>query len=932
MRKFSSIAFMVLCLAMVSCNEKPLLEKVNVFNGSSLHGHTYPGATTPYGLVQLSPDTRVAGWDASSGYYYADTVILGFSHTHLSGTGVPDLGDFLFTPGLDEAHPLEFSHKDEKAVPGYYKVRFNEGIVAELTATPHCGVHRYSFSGKGTPVLMVDARHCLGDSNNAEVAEISAVSSTVVIGHRLVNGWSEGRNIYISSVFSTPFTVSDSSEEGTMTLVFPAGTKEVTVYSGLSCKGIDEAKANRDAETAGKGFDAIRGEASAMWSNILGRIKVKGGPADLFYTCLYHTSLAPNVISDNGETRLLSTLSIWDTFRTWNPLQTILDPSLVSDIIDSMLKMYEDWGELPVWPLGYFDTHTMPGYHSVSIITDAWLRGIRTFDGEKALQAMVASSNMRDKNSSILYNDYGYVPADMKMESVSQTLEFAYDDWCIARMAESLGHEDIAAQYDERALRYRNLFDPMTGFMRGRYSDGNWTSPFDPLASTGEYTESIPWQVRFFVPHDLAGQTDLMGGREVMLATMDSLFTYDEHSEEVTIADISGLIGQYAHGNEPSHNTAFLFNWLGNPSRSQEIVRRILEEMYSIGPEGICGNEDCGQMSAWYVLSSLGMFPACPGSGQYILSAPLFEEAEISLGNGNTLLVKADNPEHKYISSVTLNGKEVERNYLTYEEIMGGGELCFVLSSTPDHGRDDLPAPYSLSTKPVVSMPYVVEDLNLFMDSSPVHLVCRTEDAAIHYTIDGSEPTEGSPVYTAPFNVDRTLRIRAKAFKDGCVASPEMSMLALKTVYREPSSPEGVLPGCRYSYHRGTFGMTSDVIDSPAVERGTMKEPSIMDAIDEDHFGYIFTGLIDIPSDGIWGFSLKSDDGAILEIDGTLVVNNDGSHSAMTSSGRIPLKEGLHSYRLVYLEDYEDQHLSWSWKAEDESRFSPIPPEKLFYR
>ena len=925
-------AFSVLLLtALMACGQvqKSPIDAVHVFNGTDFHGHTYPGATTPFGLVQLSPDTRTYGWDGCSGYHYSDSAILGFSHTHLSGTGCADLGDFLFTPGLNEVKPLPLNHKKESARPGYYKVE-TPGITVELTASPHIGVHRYTFTGEGTRMLLIDALHCIGTESKAMEASLKAEGDKEISGKRVVNAWIEGRECFLNALFSVPFTKMEEPETGKLLLTFPSDLEELTVWAGISFTSARAAQAGRQAEEAD--FDSILALTTDDWGSSLGSILVEGGPVEQFYTGLYHTLVCPNNIADVGAEPFYSTLSLWDTFRSWNPLQTLINPSLVNSMINSMLEMYRRWGELPIWPLAYGETGCMIGYHSIPVIADAWLHGIRDFDGEEALAAMVVSSNKNKGNASALYNQYGYIPANKMAESVSQTLEFAYDDWCIAKMAESLGKADIAAEYYQRARRYQNVFDPTTGFMRGRQADGNWVEPFDPISSTRDYTEAIPWQARFFVPHDVAGHTSLMGGREAMVAALDSLFTYEARSEKVKVSDITGLKGQYAHGNEPSHHMAWLYNWLGEPSKSQKLVRELLEEMYSTGPDGVCGNEDCGQMSAWYVLSSLGLYPACPGTGEYILAAPLFKKATLALGNGKALTILADKPSYPYISKVTLNGKPVERNYLTYEEIMGGGTLAFCLSNIPDQSRDALPAPYSMSTTLVVSTPAFSGGLTLFRESIPLSMSCRTPEAAIHYTLDGSEPTEESPLYTEPLVLSESAQIRAKAFKEGMQASPEASAQATKAFFRPGLKLSGLHSGCRYTYHLGTFSETADVRRSPARAGGVMSEPSIENAPDEDHFGYIFSGYIDIPEDGIWSFSLTSDDGAILEVDGTLVVDNDGSHSAITTFGRIPLLKGLHAYKLLYLEDYEGQALAWGWKAENEDSFSRIPLDKLYYR
>ena len=710
MSRFIRVLPIIAAWALVSCvGERGPADYVNVFNGTDFAGNTYPGATVPYGAVQLSPDTDAG---LCSGYHYSHDRILGFSHTHLSGTGCPDLGDFLVTPGIDSVTALPFSHQDEVARPGYYRVSFPErGITAELTAWTHTGFHRYRFDGPGTRMIRIDANHCQGGWCKPSRVYIDQMGGEVTASRR-VTGWARDRDVYMSAVFSVPILDAQETEPGVMLVTFPPDTKEVTMTVGVSGVASEGAWANRLAEADGIGFDEALARAEARWAYALGAIRVKGGPADVFYTNFYHTFLTPNRIDDiDGRYRdesalnrqlpqgrhFYSTLSIWDTFRAWNPLQTILDPTLVADIVNSMLDDFDCRGELPVWPLASDETKCMPGYHSVSVIADAWLRGIRDIDGEKALQAMIVSSNKRNANASELYNAYGYIPADLKAESVSQTLEFCYDDWCIARMAESLGHSDIAAEYDARSLRWRALFDPETGFIRGKKSDATWVTPFRPLTGSREYTEATPWHYRFFVPHDMAGLETLMGGRDALYGALDSLFTYTPEGQKRLDAGIGGILGQYAHGNEPGQQMPFLFNWVGAPSRTQETVRTILTTMYSTAPDGVCGNEDCGQMGAWYVLASLGLYPVCPGSGEYQFAAPLFEEAVIRLGNGKTLTIKADHPKYAYIADVTLNGRTVPRNFLTYDEIMGGGVLSFRLSAKPCHDRDGLPAPYSQS-------------------------------------------------------------------------------------------------------------------------------------------------------------------------------------------------------------------------------------------
>ena len=666
---------------------------VDPFIGTGFHGHTFPGATTPNGLVQLSPDTRTEDWDACSGYHYSDNAILGFSHTHLSGTGCADLGDFLFIPAVGEVNevdgkytiaPLPFSHSDEKAEAGYYKVSFpSRGVDVELTATAHAGAHQYSFKGKGKRHILINLVHGMGEPEIHEVA-VTQHSENEISGTKVQSWWVPQRGVYFNATFSAPIEKFEKRGETQVLLTFAEDVKVLNAIVGISMTDEAAAKTNRIKETEGKSFQQIKAEAAQTWKDKLGVIEVEGGSPDLrkiFYTSLYHTMVAPNLISDCDQKPFYSTLSLWDVFRTWAPLQNLIDPQLISGMIDSMLDSYDRNGILPVWPLAHGETWCMIGYHSIPVIADAWLCGIRTFDGNKALDAMVSSSNQDWTSPG--YNKYGYVPSDLYGQAVSETLEMAYDDWCIARMAEDLGRQDVADEYYARAKRYENLFDPATRFFRGKDSKGNWVEPFDPLIKTDDFTEAVPWQFRFFVPHDVPGLEKLMGGRENTQAALDSLFTYEALELTDDIVDMTGLIGEYAHGNEPSHNMAYLFTYLDQPEKTQHYVRRILSELYTATPDGISGNEDCGQMSAWYVMSAIGIYPACPASCEFVLTSPLFSKATVKLGNGKTLTITADHPEKEFISEVSFNGKKLETMFITYEELLQGGNLDFKLTDTP---------------------------------------------------------------------------------------------------------------------------------------------------------------------------------------------------------------------------------------------------------
>ena len=957
------LTILLLALAALGCSPRSAdpVDYVNPFIGTGFHGHTYPGATTPFGMVQLSPDTRAGNWDACAGYHYSDTTIDGFSHTHLSGTGCADLADILFHPTTREIvihdgecvlQPYFFSHDDERASCGYYAVTLPDvNIGVELTAAPRTGVHRYTFAGKGPRRVIVDLLHTVTEEK-IDLCELRRTAPYELAGMRRTQGWVPDQYVFFAARFSEPFADVQLLGDKQAVLTFAPDVRTLTIAVGLSSVSVENARMNSLAEVPELDFDAVHARAVGQWRKALGDIVVEGGSRDEmtnFYTAQYHTKLTPNLMSDvNGEYRrhdqtvarmpegesYYSTFSLWDTFRAWNPLQTLVDTALVNDMIRSMLDMYDSTGELPIWPLASGETGTMIGYHAVSVIADAYLKGIRGYDADKALEAMIRSSNINKKGSDY-YTVQGYIPSNIKRESVSCTLEYAYDDWAIARMAQAMGRDDVFGEYARRALNYVNVFDGSTCFFRGRQSDGNWSAPFEEFATGRDYTEATPWHYRFFVPHDVNGLIQLFGSREAFIREMDRLFTLESDEMQLDVSDVTGLMGQYAHGNEPSHHMAYLYNYVGQPWKTQELTRRLLHEMYAPTPEGIIGNEDCGQMSAWYVFSSLGFYPVCPGSNEFALTAPQFPKAVVRLANGRTLTVTADNPRRSvYIASVTLDGKPIDRNYITYDELMQGGELHFALRPRPDYerGTDDAAAPHSLTRGEAVSIPYTTQNVSLFAEPLAVALATTTAGAEIRYTLDGSEPTEASALYAAPVPVDRSLTLKAKGFKPGAAPSRTLTLEAEKAVFRKgaPAGETAMRPGVAYSYYEGVFSCVDDIRKGKYVSSGTMPAPSIAQAPQEDHFGYIFTGSILIPERGVWEFMTKSDDGSVLTIGDRKVVDNDGSHASVMATGRVALEAGLHPYTLMYFEDYEGQDLSWGWRAPGAAGFEQIPAERLY--
>ncbi|GHT75998.1 alpha-1 2-mannosidase [Bacteroidia bacterium] len=700
---------------------------VNPFIGTGGHGHTYPGATLPHGLVQLSPDTRTSGWDACAGYHYDDTTLIGFSHTHLSGTGIGDLGDVLFLPFTNELQTIApngegteptfgsaFSHQNETATPGYYRVYLNSyNIEAELTAALHTGFHRYTFPKNEKAGLYIDLTQTIHD-RRLLASELTVISDTEIQGMKHVSGWAPNRSIYFYAQFSEPFTASVDNDQKAI-LSFNNQVEQVLVKVGISLVDYDGAKHNLFSEIVDWNFDAVKNQAYDIWNNELAKIQIKTGDKKnqrIFYTALYHTALEPVIISDvDGRYRTIdnqvaqdenytnySIFSLWDTFRALHPLNTIISPNENQAMIRSLIRKYDEGGLLPVWELHSNETGCMIGYHSVSVIVDSYNKGQRDFDVEKAYLASKKSSAYDTTNISpaidrdILHtklmpfgkyykNTTGYIPADTERQSVAQGLEFAYNDWLIAQFAKSLGNEADFEHYAKLGNNYKNYYDASTGFMRGKLLDGSWRTPFDPRHSdhnNDDYCEGNAWQWLWFVIQDVDGLAELMGGREQFITKLDSLFSISSelHGEKVS-ADITGLIGQYAHGNEPSHQTIHLYNQVNQPEKTQELVDQVLQTLYFDDPNGLSGNEDCGEMSAWYVLNSMGFYSYCPGKPEYSIGRPLFDEVKINLENGNVFTIKVINnaPDHKYVQSVKLNGQPLDKLFFSHEDLEKGGLL-----------------------------------------------------------------------------------------------------------------------------------------------------------------------------------------------------------------------------------------------------------------
>ena len=720
LHKLCLLSFLLIFISKISDAQK-LTSFVDPFLGTGGHGHVYPGATIPFGMVQLSPDNGEEGWDWCSGYHYSSNTIAGFSHTHLSGTGIGDWCDISILPMTDtstirkDKSKFPFSHKNESAKPGYYQVQLDNKIKCELTANKRTGFHRYSYPTNIGWLLLDMGFQINWDKTTS--GSLKILNDSTIIGYRYSTGWAKGQKVYFAARFNHGFQsvtfVNDSVRNGNTAIgnKLKAAVKFTTASPlevRVSISSVSEENALLELNVSNAAtFDATAKSAESLWEKELQKIKINTNDKALatkFYTSLYRTCLAPVVHSDasgayqthhNLQKKFIkgkekyTVFSQWDVFRALNPLFTITQTDRLPDMINSMLQLYEDNGLLPVWDLSTWEANTMTGYHSIPIIADAILKDIKGFDYNLAYEAMKKSAYQKIRGTPA-YIQYGYVPQDKHGWSVTMTLEYAFDDWCIAQVAKKLNQISDYNLFMQRAQSYKVLFDSSTGFMRAKDSNGKFIEPFDPLLSEhgfdGQYIEGTAWQHSFFVPHDVEGLAKLYGGKENLVKKLDDLFMApSELHGENTSADVSGLIGQYAHGNEPSHHIIYMYTALGHPQKTAKWVKVVTDSMYKTGPDGLTGNDDCGQMSAWYIWSALGMYPMNPSAGQYVFGLPLIKNASITLPNKKILTIqtienKSTKFSEKYVSSVYLNNRKLTNGYITHQEILEGGMLKFILN------------------------------------------------------------------------------------------------------------------------------------------------------------------------------------------------------------------------------------------------------------
>lgn len=706
-----------------------LLRYVDPFIGSGYHGHVFVGTSVPFGMVQLGPSNIHKGWDWCSAYHHSDSILIGFSHTHLSGTGCTDLGDILIMPlneirtprgnqdNISDGYATKYSHANEVARPEYYSLlldRYN--IKAELTATDRVGFHRYTYPQGKPASILIDLRE--GNGSNAYDSYIRQVDDYTVEGYRYVRGWSPSRKVYFvlkSDKKIEKFTAYDDNTpkpwkqlnvESVKSVLTFGDVKEVKIKVALSSVSCENAMMNLQTELPHWDFDKVVKASSDRWNEQLAKLEVESddeAAKRVFYTAHYHTMIAPTLFCDvNGEYRGMNdmiytdpkkanytTLSLWDTYRALHPLMTITQAERVDDIVNSMLSIYRQQDKLPIWPLMSGETNQMPGYSSVPVIADAYLKGFSGFDAEEAFRAMVATATYERQNGVPYVMDRGYIPADKIHEATSIAMEYAVDDWGIAAMAKKMGKTADYETFAKRAMYYKNYFDSSIKFIRPKLEDGSWRTPYDPARSihgVGDFCEGNGWQYTFFVPQDPYGLIGLFGGNKPFVEKLDQFFTNNDSMGEGASSDITGLIGQYAHGNEPSHHVAYLYVYAGAQWKTAEKVRYIMDEFYTDKPDGIIGNEDCGQMSAWYLLSAMGFYQVNPSDGVLVFGSPRFDKVTAKVRGGKTFTVEAENnsKENIYIQKVYLNGKLYPKTYITYNDIVSGGNLKFVMGKRPN--------------------------------------------------------------------------------------------------------------------------------------------------------------------------------------------------------------------------------------------------------
>lgn len=976
-------------LILLSCGDKNSRlnssEDNNNFNlvdlmiGTDWNGHTFPGATLPNALVQLSPDTKTETWNNCSGYHYSDESILGFSHTHYSGTGAAGGGDILFMPTVgdikmnpgdaentESGYRSKFSHEKESAHPGYYAVLLEDyNIQVALTATKRVGFHKYDFPNDKQANVILDLVHGISDSPDSLYLNID---KNEISGYRAASGGLDKSNvIFFVAKFSEDFESFGLADNGTVRqnvgslkgknvkafFTFPANEKDPLLLKvAISTVSIEGARKNMEAEIPHWDFDKVRKSAQVAWSKKLNTIQVEGGTIaqqKIFYTSLYHSFIHPNLYMDvDGKYRSsnkeiytatkgfenYTTFSLWDTFRALHPLLTIIDQEKTNQYVRTFIERYEHTSNMPVMEFSGSETNTMIGSHAVSVVADAYIKGIRDYDVEKAYTGIKQLVNTYGPGKDY-YLQYGFVPDDFSIESVSRTLEYSYDDWCISRLAKDFNAKDFNL-YNQRGQFYKNVFSKESGFMSPKNSDYEWVADFDPkLVTKLHYTEANAYQYTPFAPQDIEGLIKIFGGDEKFETFLDAIFTTESDSDamEAMDLDVTGLIGHYVHGNEPSHHIAYLYNYVGAGWKGQKRIREILTTLYFDTPDGISGNDDAGQMSAWYVFSAMGFYPVTPGLDYYAIGSPLFDKVTINLENGKKFEIHANNngEDNAFVQSAELNGKAYTKAYLNHQDIMNGGKIVFEMGSESNKAwgakKEDRPCSLQYECAPV---PIVKTTGRKFLESTTASLSSKDKNAIIRYTLDGSEPDENSDTYKNPILISKTCTLRAKCFIDGVLPGYTVAFNFEKAKLQPASNVSGLKPGLKYEYKEAGFAKTSEMKNSPVSNSGIILTINIDSITDDRAFGYHYEGYIKVPADELYTFYLESNDGSTLFIDNEMIIDNDDDHMQQTLNAEIALKKGYHPIKVNYFQMGGGKKLEVSWKN-TVSEIEVIPGGALYH-
>lgn len=815
--------FFFIVIFLSQLNAQNFVDFVNPFMGTGGHGHAFPGATLPFGMVQLSPDQRTQGWDWCSGYHYSDSTIKGFSHTHLSGTGASDLGDILFMPytgpitfnegGLnspEKGYRSTFSHDEEIAEPGYYRVFLQDDqIMAELTATYRCGFHRYTFSQAAERRIIIDLEH--GISDTPIETGIKIVDSVTIEGYRISSGWAEDHTIHFYARFSVPFLswmiAEDEREIGQkneykgtkskIVLTFKSkNAQPLLIKVGISPVDMEGAKNNLESEIPHWNFDLVREQARTIWNKMLSRVSIKHSDKNAlikFYSSLYHALIHPSLFSDvdgryvgmdgkihRSDEPYYTIFSLWDTYRAAHSFYQFIYPEYNESFVKAMLKKYQEFGQLPMWELHSNETYCMTGNHSIPVVAEFMLYGNNNENLLKLAEEAVIRTGFLNERDMDDYRKYGFVPSDRGADAVTKTLEYAYDDYCVAQLLKHSRDYPTADVFLARSFSYRNLFEKGSGFFRGKNQNGAWITPFDPVKPSGwgtsDYTEGNAWQYLWYVPHNLTDLINLLGGPDAFEKKLDQFFTTHFTNDYYIPSDISGLIGMYAHGNEPVHHVLYLYSFIGKPWKGQMLIRQVMDSLYRNDVEGYPGNEDCGQMSAWFLFSSLGFYSVDPVSPHYIIGTPLFDEVILQLEQDKTLTLRAvrKTKEDKYISHISWNGKDYPYTYFDKRELWEGSVIEFFMSSepNPDWGEEQRFRPYASVNKPEnikfpepIYRPKEVSNQHSFLNKKRIQFECKTPGTMILFS-ETADLTKWSK-YEKPFMIHSSGGYFIKALKDG---------------------------------------------------------------------------------------------------------------------------------------------------------------------